>query len=407
MSRWFHGCILRIVPALALAGCGESSLPADEAFTTESEQAYVTADSSEDEESGEDCAVAWEKELMITAHSVVKDARAQNDGPWSFGGVMRALADDNDEQEFVKRFVESWMTDQNVDGTVVKARPKIQELVLAPWKASSTAGTYDLAKAPFELLAIVYRVDLRNQGSTGTGGGEGRFIYGVRNASSRMVPFTVIVEFKLPKRGGMSTRDWANDWHALGKLELGSQKYKEKLEEITNQFASADSRAAKNLNQLRTNEIALDLGTGHVPIWELREFHIASDGYLKTVRPALTPLLNVNGTETLKSYVEKNRVKIEKGTHEVPVTFSGAPFGAGSAEAPTNVFKWNVPGVSATLQQQFSVQTCNGCHAGDTGTNFLHVGADSNGGPAKLSDFVVNTAMPLRVAELKEVLGCD
>lgn len=397
MYRLSTSSIVVLVSIASLVGCTdtERSLEFDEASTAEAEEAVV------------DCSIAWEKELMITDPLVVRDNRAKNMGPWSFGGIIQAMKGSANAQDFVKGFVESWLTDQTVDGATVKARAKIQNMVITPWKARSANGTYDLSKSPFELLAIVYRVDLRKQGNLGTGAGEGRFVYGVRNAQGAMMPFTVIAEFKLPRRAGRSSRDWANDWHSLGKLTLGSSQYNQKLEEITNRFASAASQANKNLNQLRTNEIALDLGTGHTPVWQLREFHIESTGCLKPARTALTPLGSMNGTNMLKTFVQQNQSRIEAGTHSIPVQFQGKPFSAGSADVPTSTFSWNVPGVSAALQKKFSGQTCNGCHAGDTGTTFLHVGPSlTSGGAAQLSNFVVNTEMPRRTLELQKVLQC-
>jgi len=402
MYRLSTSSAVVLVFVASLVGCNERSLDFDETSTNDDETSTAEA-----EESIVDCSVAWEKELMITDPSVVRDNRAKNMGPWSFGGIMQALRGNTNAQEFTKRFVESWLTDQVVDGITVPARPKMKSMVLDPWKARSGNGTYDLSKSPFELLAIVYRVDLRKQGNLGSGGGEGRFVYGVRNAQGAMAPFTVIAEFKLPRRNGRSAEVWANDWHALGKLTLGSAAYNQKLEQITNQFACGSAKANKNLNQLRTNEIALDLGLGHPPIWQLREFHIESDGYLHPARPAQTPSNTVNGTAALTTYVQQNAAAIAKKTQKVPAMFLGTPFGAAAADVPTNSFTWNVPGVSATLKQQFSLQTCNGCHAGDTGTNFLHVGpGQANGGAAQLSNFVVNTEMPRRTLELKQVLGC-
>jgi len=388
-----------LISAINLAGCGENAATLEETSSSESSEAITT------------CAVTWEKELLITDVRVVGDARARNNGPWSFGGIMKAMAGTRDEQQFVKGFVESWMQDQNVEGATVKARPRMKDVVLDPWHARSAAGTYDLATAPFELLAIVYRVDLRRIQNTGDRAGEGRFVYGVRDGGGRMMPFTVIAEFALPIYQGKSALDWANDWHSLGQLELGSLEYNQRLETITNQFASRTARAGAipgtALNQLRTNEIALDFNAGHPPIWELREFHIGSDGFIHPARPALTPMNEMNGSSMLKEYVKQNARAIEQGTQNLPVKFRGTLFSAGSAAVPTNSFTWDVPGVSEELERQFSMQTCNGCHAGSTGTNFLHVAPSFTGGAAQLSDFVVSVEMPKRVAKLKELLGCQ
>lgn len=394
VPKWF----VALVSTIIFTGCGENSAVLDETSSVESTEAITT------------CAVDWEKELLITDMRVVGDARARNNGPWSFGGVIKAMAGTRDEQQFLKGFVESWMQDQNVEGIVVKARPRMQEVVLDPWRARSAPGTYDLATAPFQLLAIVYRVDLRRQKNLGDGAGEGRFVYGVRDGAGRMMPFTVIAEFGLPIYQGKSALDWANDWHSLGQLELGSLEYNQRLETITNQFASRTARAGAipgtALNQLRTNEIALDFNTGHAPVWELREFHIGPDGFVHPARPALTPMNEMNGSAMLTNYVKQNAKAIAEGTQNLPVKFRGTAFSAGSSAVPTNSFTWDVPGVSDELERQFSMQTCNGCHAGSTGTNFLHVGPNFAGGAAKLSDFVENTEMPRRMGELKKLLGC-
>ena len=411
MNRWFHGCILSIVSVLVFTGCS------DETFVVDQDEPIAEA-----EEKIEDCSVAWERELLITDICVIGDARARNNGPWSFGGIMKALAGSHNEQQFIKSFAESWMQDQNVDGVIIKARPRMQDVVLTPWKALSSAGTYDLARAPFDLLAIVYRVDLRKQGNVGDEAGEGRFVYGVRNATGQLMPFTVIAEFRLPGKGSVNARAWATQWHALGKLTIGSPEYNQKLEEITNAFtnygavnvtqggygsAYGNDGDETNLKQLRTNEIALDFNSGHAPIWELREFHIGSNGFFHPVHPALTPINDMNGTNTLAQYVQQNSAKIQAGTHKVPVTFKGSLFAGGGIAVPTNAFTWSVPGVSAALQEKFSLQTCNGCHAGNTGTNFLHVGPGLSGGGTRLSDFLVSVEMPRRTLELKKALGCQ
>jgi hypothetical protein len=307
----------------------------------------------------------------------------------------------------MKRFVESWLQDRAIDGVVVKARPSMQERVLAPWKALSASGThYEPSLAPFVLLAIVYRVDLHEDEGIGSGAGEGRFVYGVRNGDGNMMPFTVIVEFELPQRAGWSTKDWALEWHSLGKLALGSAAYNNKLEEITNRFATATAKASENLNQIRTNEIALDVGTGHAPVWQLREFKIGLGGYLQPAHPALTPLDTMNATEMLTRYVQQNDRNIERSRHHLPLKFEGKSFAGASSDVPNAQFTWSVPGVSATLASSFSRQTCNGCHAGDTGTRFLHVGPNQEG-PAQLSSFVTDVEMPRRMAVLEEVLDCN
>jgi hypothetical protein len=46
------------------------------------------------------------------------------------------------------------------------------------------------------------------------------------------------------------------------------------------------------------------------------------------------------------------------------------------------------------VRHKFSLNTCNGCHAGETGTPFTHVFPRAAGVEAKLSDFLTGANMP-------------
>ncbi len=394
MNRWSTTGLVAML--MTLAGCSDGAIVDQESL-------------AQDEQAIADCSVEWEKELMITDLRVVKDARAMNMGPWSWGHAMTVMAGQNDPQVFVKKLVESWMTNQNVGGTLVPARTKMETLVLAPWRNRSAPGKYDLDKAPFELLAIVYRPDLRRQGSFGVDAGEGRLVYGVKGPNGEALLMTMILEFRLPIREGQRAENWAQLWHSLGSYDLGSAGYNAKLEEISNRFAGPTARAGalngSDLHQARTNELALVLDEGG--LWELREFHLESDGFLYPAMTALTPDLSLNGTSTLATFINQNARAIEDGTHNVPVKFRSQPFKAGSTIVPTETFVWNAPGVAASTLEQFSINTCNGCHAGNTGTRFLHVVPRFDPTqPASLSNFVIDD-MPRRVDEVKTLLGCQ
>ncbi len=363
----------------------------------------------ENEEALSDCFVDAGKELFITDLSVIGDPRASGMGKWSFGHVVREMAKGHDEQAFLKGFIESWLTDQAVDGLTIKARQRMETLVLGPWRAKSADGkTYDLDKAPMSLLAIVYRLDLRKQQNLGDGVGEGRMLYNVHGPDGRALPFTLIFEYSLPSNRGQTSEGWAGDFHALGALPFGPA-YNDKLEALTERFVSAKAAAGlppgSVLKQLRSNEIALTFGDD-VPLWELRQFEIRPDGRLLPASVGLTPDLKHDGTSLLVDYVMTNTRKIMEGSHDVGARFKGVPFNGGSARVPTNTFTWNVPGVPAEVRKAFSLGTCNGCHAGETNTNFLHVARRRGGPETVLSDFVLNQDMPFRVKELK-TLVCD
>src|SRR5690606_792741 len=111
----------------------------------------------------------------------------------------------------------------------------------------------DLSKAPFRLLAIVNRIDLRSDGGGYGGGGviggpiraadapgamiapdamiapapmpvhagEGRFVFGVLDPQGRPLPFTVIFEYELPASDPREVLGWARSWHALGEVPFG------------------------------------------------------------------------------------------------------------------------------------------------------------------------------------------
>jgi hypothetical protein len=88
--------------------------------------------------------------------------------------------------------------------------------------------------------------------------------------------------------------------------------------------------------------------------------------------------------------------------------------GAASIGAPD--FSWPVLGVSERSRRAFSVQTCNGCHGGDTATlPFRHIGPGSSlDSPARVSRFMYDpdaTADELRrrsaVLDALTATSCD
>ncbi|MRG95465.1 hypothetical protein [Polyangium spumosum] len=400
MKYEFHGVCAALLALVVSAGCGEAPI-------SESVEAEPIG---ENEEALSDCSIDATKELFITDLSVIQDARATGIGPWSFGYVVREMAKGNDEQEFIERFMESWLADQVVDGLTIKARSRMESLVLAPWRAKSADGkTYDLDKAPMSLLGIVYRLDLRKLRNFGAGAGEGRMIYNVHGPDGRALPFTLIFEYRLPANRGQTAESWAKEFHALGALPFGPE-YNKKLEALTEKFVTAKARQGMPpgtvLNQLRSNEIALTFGDEE-PLWELRQFEVDRKGFLVPASVGLTPDLIHNNTPLLADYVRQNERLILEGNHKVGSRFKGKAFNGGSARVPTRDFTWQVPGVEEDVRKAFSLNTCNGCHAGETGTNFLHVSRSRTGPETVLSDHVLTTDFPFRVQELKAVVCKD
>jgi hypothetical protein len=185
-----------------------------------------------------------DKELMIRDLAVVEDStRTTGTGVWTFGHLMQRLAGSPDPavvSSFTMDWLNTWMVDQSGDQVpggqpfpeTVRARPSIKTVIIDPWRSASGcaptgACTLDMTKAPFRLLAIVNRVDLRQIstdcspygcefGNTAANSGEGRFVFGALNNFGSPLLFTVIFEFKLPGFDGFDAQQWARRWHELG-----------------------------------------------------------------------------------------------------------------------------------------------------------------------------------------------
>jgi hypothetical protein len=75
-----------------------------------------------------------------------------------------------------------WETAQQVNDQSVLERLQIRNKIIIPWENASGGphAPLNLAKAPFRLLAIVNRIDLRDNFAYGGGGGsagEARFVF--------------------------------------------------------------------------------------------------------------------------------------------------------------------------------------------------------------------------------------
>ncbi len=347
-------------------------------------------------------AINEQKSLLIRDPAVVKDPSRTFDvctgagnpnGVWTFKHLVTEMANEAKTgvtpEEFVRMWLSQWETSQNVNGwNIADRQNSIRNRVINPWEAASGGpeNPLDLNKAPFQLLAVVNRVDLRENLTYGGGSaGEGRFVFQVMDGCNPM-QFTVIFEYGIEKRSCSAVQNWGQRWVNLSNMVLGSTAYNTALENITESFVQANAAPSKPngsaLNQLRTNEIALDRP------WELREFVIADAGwnqhFLKPNTVALTPDSSLNNTPTLRNY-------FASGISDVPLRFPTMtnPF-LGGASTVSSSF-WNAPNFPTTLtqaeqRQKFSLNTCNGCHTRETGTSFTHIKPGAI--PAALSGFM-------------------
>jgi hypothetical protein len=368
--------------------------------------------------------------LAITDLSVVEDpARTFNPcsgagtplGAWTFGRLMTDMANQPvtgiDPADLTLQWLNTWKVNQVINGEVVPARPDIQSLIIDPWLAKSGGGKLDLKIAPFRLLAILNRVDLRQNLLYGGGsGGEGRFVFGALNPQNcAPMQFTVIFEYGVPKSGCFAVRDWGKQWLDLQSFPLGSPAYLAALQAITDQFATANADPTKPpnnsaLNQLRTNEIEL---VHFLQPWELREFQLAGPGlgagFLQPVTVKQTPAIAFDQTSTLGDYINLNEPAILVEKHQVPLDFPvpGSPFLGGAAPVSSPAFVWRGPAlppgpaIDSKARHFFSLNTCNACHGGETQTAFTHVVPAPFGTQAPLSQFMTGLpgGLPLTVID--------
>jgi len=379
--------------------------------------------------------------MMITNLAVVEDSiRTWNsctqtgniDGPWTFKTIMKNLASkdsahpatDAQISDFVKSWLNHWTTDQMVNGDSVAARTSMSTVILNPWlnkskSAGAPAGQLDMRFAPFKLLAIVNRFDLRDgalDGLPGSPVGEGRFVFGlIKKDCSTFLKMTVILEYGVHKSATCEDRQaWAHQWYALKDLAIGSSEYNQALQNITDQYSLCGTNPNKpnqsSLDQLRTNEVAL---SPDGKTWEMREFVIDSTtatGLLKQTTVGQNPADKYNAqtanedVQRMVAFVNQNSKSIRAETYTVPLTFDSVPFLGGSAHIntastgnPPGVFHWDGTedgkGSPTFIRNNaarffFSLNTCAGCHAGETQTSFTHVDPVFFGTETTLSGFV-------------------
>lgn len=383
-----------------------------------------------------------ERVLIIRNVGVVTDpARTVNPcngagtsgGVWTFKHLMTAMANQAasgiDPSFFTEQWLNHWLANQTINADTVNARAQMQS-VINQWRNDSGGGALDLHKAPFRLLAILPRLDLRT--TSGGGGaysvntsgnfldaGEARFIFGLvlkpgwnaagfigpvqipgQAAGCRALPMTAIFEFRVPKCHCEEVRDWARQWVALNSFVPGTAAYNSRLERLTQQFTRANANPIRPngsaLGQLRTNEVALAIP------WELREFQLPQNPFtlLAETTVADTPEdlydNNNNGTGLLREWVV-NKVKpnlsgpdFEDPIPPVPLILSGplvpagARFMGGNSIVPDGpgviVHHWKEPtlNVFGDLQENWarhrvSRAACNGCHRREVFTHFVHV----------------------------------
>lgn len=336
-----------------------------------------------------------EKELFITDLSVVNSSEATDeDGAFHIKTLFGNMAPTGkDAKDVMLSFLNSWANNTNPD---LPAKSAMENIIVS-WKRvgiplsqptpSDDDWVVNWSEAPFRLLAIVNRLDLRHNPGNGNAG-EGRFVFCmVDRASSLPLQFNVIFEYLQPASTEEEIKEVAEHWHELAAFTNFNQGYLDKLVEITETFSAKNALPGgpngNAIAQIRTNEIALG-GT-----WELREFKLVDGAFLRPARVALTPRNDLDNTSVLGFML--NTLGSDAGTFPQQLIDV-------RALTPFN-FEWRakdiqgaaIPRDNATLRK-FSVNTCNGCHGKDgaafDGILFVHVEPRQVNQPSRLSRFL-------------------
>ncbi|TIX46283.1 MAG: hypothetical protein E5V36_02140 [Mesorhizobium sp.] len=355
-------------------------------------------------------AIDRDRSLLITAKDVVEDDELSFDactgtgspgGPWSFGHLMRELAHGTGltPEEFTLHWLLSWRLPHEVNGWIVPARHQQLQHFIDGWRGLSPSGLLDVDYFPARLLAIVNRPDLAGRIGFGAGGsaGEGRLVFGLMTGSCTPASFTVIFEYGIAANSCIEVKAWQQRWKDLDQFDVGTDDYNEALESVTRAFTDHGSNPGQrpntsSLSQMRTNENQLASG------WDMREFRLEDTGLLDLVPVKQTPHNDFNGHETLRDYLGTNEVDILNDRHIVRERFPDDldPFLGAVSNTLFPIYFWSAPDLNSLIdpvetRRKFSLATCNGCHAGETGTRFTHIGNEGRremGQPAELSGFL-------------------
>lgn len=360
-------------------------------------------------------------ELMVTSIGVVEDPARTWDpcvktgrqmGPWTFGALMTAIANDDPSthlvaDQMVQNWLDLWTVNQTVNNFPVSFRFNILG-VIRQWRlfAQDKNRNVDVSQAPFQLNAIVNRIDLADPSNPA---GELRFVFGYAPCSTngkegQPAAFNVVVEYRVP----IAECRWAGQWHSL---DAAGPRFNAALQSITDEVVT--TTASQNLNQIRTNEAF----TSIQGIWEQRQFMLSS-GALQEVPVPQTPngdnaagRTDFNQTTctpssncqagVLTNYINMYQQEILNNDYTVPPDFPdpSSSFLGGSAlngPAVQQLVYWqgNPPPSDNSARGIFSENTCNGCHGRETFVKFRQIenrqpGPPSTAVPSVLSAFLV------------------
>jgi hypothetical protein len=402
---------------MVLLGCGELVGPeADEAAEAVGGEQVAQQRSA--------LTAVASKVLMITSTTVTRNSARTSDPcsavagdenkVWTIGHLLKREAEKNGltPLTYGQNWINAWNSSPQINGQTI---PQVMGSTVRSAWTSFGGSTLPLHKAPFYLLAIVSRLDLRQHRPAGEPlGGEVRFIFGILApltppacpTGTADALSTVIFEYATAKADENAVRDLARRWYDLRNLTQNTAGYRTALQTLTEEVVNSG-----RLMRVRVNESA-NATVG----WQLTEFEPSPTGAKYLVRSTIKQsptmaLLGANST-LLGQYIMTNAEALQGnegrdrgfnydpiGSYLVPDRFNGTnTFFRGSFNtipgSSTDSAFWNAPNPGmqeaswSKARHLFSLGTCNGCHGRETQTGFLHVIPSSPGSEAGLSLFL-------------------
>jgi hypothetical protein len=384
-----------------------------------------------------------ESSFLVRDHLVVDDPTRTQDPclsksasdankKWTFGYLMSQMANGATASAFARSWLTSWETSTTVNGDplveigpdpvndpFITNRKPLATLIRQAWEQASGGTTLAMNKAPFRLLAIVNRFDLRKaprRFGEGTSG-ELRFVFSVLDLQSGSTSACsqypgaighldsgergeqmVILEYAVDTSTADAQREWALDWAGLGfgGPQRGTPEFAAALQALTEKVVQKGKGGTRPngsaLIRIRTNETGTELQ------WDLREFNINPSTHL--VVPVVvkqTPRGSLNGSSDLALWMQRNSSAIVNDTYVVPDTFPGfqgystTSFRGAHARNQVGQTFWQGGArfaVDPEVRHQFSMGTCSGCHSRETGSGFFHVHGRDVGEDSQISQFL-------------------
>ena len=339
-------------------------------------------------------------------------------GAWTFGRLMEHMAGDDDPGQFIEKFFTQFEEDQTINGIMVPKRVNVPESmtsqVIKPWRAeSSKRGLSGLAPelAPFRLLGIVNRMDLRNGGSNGDPltAGQGRIVFAALEPDYSVAPefygptrITVIFEYELIADDCNDVLQWAKNWNGLNAHDFADDKYKKQLEKIVRRFSGPTSAPGRPNNNailsVRTNDGA------PTSDWEWRSFELDSeDEYLKMTTNDLTPDNQWINTQLLADFLINEEANILMNNYDVPLVYNSANFRTPASKGTGTFFFADDPNINNEARHIVSLKACASCHGPETatGNNFHAQSLRPVNTPTVLSGYLTGIANVLDPYDLK------